>query len=288
MSTETITKPKKVLTPEQKEERKRLAAETRLANQGLWKAGDRHNKYRIVKGILLKNADVQAWDETKFVSFFDFLDRFYVVLNGKGKLNVTLEKIQFCEQQLTEEPEGSFAEFMWRIDRWTEPFDGSIHKSFYIRTANLMKIVFLYLKNHPELITDAIKEHCKGKVQYEWILSNTRVVTTKMGAEVVEHSHGGYEGNVPIRAGYADADARMIDSILKVANVYDMIASGITKKDIEKLNVKEKINALQKLSFIHTVTKNFKPNNNTFKQINIYKAGKDELEAALLDFTKQE
>lgn len=290
MENETITKIDKrkiKLTDEQKAEKKRLSDDTRLANKGLFAAGDRHNKYRFVKDTLLRNTDVQGWDEAKFLSFLVFLDRFYEIVYGKGKLAVTVLKIQVCEQVISEHPDDPIAEFMWRVNRWSEPFDGDVHRKFYIRVANMMRIVFGYLKQNPVVVTDAIKEHCKGKIQYEWILSNTRIVTTRMGAKIVEHNNTGFTGNSMENVGHADADKVMLDSILKVANVYDMIASGITKKDIDKLNIKDKINALQKLSFIHTVTKNFKPNNNTFKQINIYKAGKAELEQALLDFSKE-
>lgn len=281
-------RPKKEMTPEQLAMSERAKADAILVSKGLFSPGDRHNKYRFVKDTLLRTFDVQTWEEEKFLAFLSFLDSFYEVVYGKGKLAVTVVKIQLLEQKLSEFPDNPTAEFMWRVNRWSEPFDGDVHKKFYIRVANMMRIVFGYLKQNPAVITDAIKEHCKGKIQYEWILTNTRIVTTKMGATVVEHDPTGFTGNSMQAAGYANADKVMLDSILKVANVYDMIASGITKKDIEKLNVKDKINALQKLSFIHTVTKNFKPNNNTFKQINIYKAGAQELEAALLDFTKQE
>lgn len=283
-----VKKQRKVISEEEKAARKQRQADTRLANKGLFSAGDRENKFRFVKDQLLRTTDVAGWDAAKFLSFFVFMDRFYAIVFGKGKIEVTILKIQLCEQVLSEFPEDPMAEFLWRINRWSEPYDGSVHKKFYIRLASMMRIVFGYLKQNPAVVTEEIKEHCKGKIQYAWILSNTRVVTTRTGASVVEHDNTGFTGNMMTPVTSADTDKTMMDAILQVGSILNMLSSGITKKDIDKLNVKDKINAIQKLLPVANIIRNFKPNGNTFKQINIYKAGKDELEAALIDFTKQE
>jgi hypothetical protein len=283
-------KPKAVLTEAQKEERRKMAQETRLANQGLFVRHDeKGNAFRAVRNTLLRNTDVQKWESGKFIVFFTFLDRFYSTHEGReGKLNVTLEKIELAEKEYEENPDIDFGEFLWRIDRWCEPYDASLTAKFNVRLMTMSRVVVTYCKRHPVVITDEIREICKGKKQYEWMFTNFRVVTTKIGAQVVEPNTLEFQGNIPVQGSMPNAEVALMESIKKVASVYDMIAGSITKKDIEKLNVKDKISALQKLSFIHSATKGFKPNNNTFKQINIYKAGKDELEASLLDFAKEE
>lgn len=284
-----IEKVKKVITPEERQARIDRAAETRLANAGKFTEADRGNKYRIVQGVMLRQADVAKWEYQKFIDFFTFLDRFYEFKGeGDGKVSVTLLKIQQAELDLKENPEGSFAEFMWRINQWTEPFDGAIHKKFYIRVATLMRIVFQYCKKHPTVIGPEIQEFCKGKVQYQWILENYHVTKSNTGVEIVQESHIGYQGNsMNMGVSSAKADEKMLNAIVKVADVFEMIAGSISKKEIEKMSITQKINSLQKLSFVQNLVKGFKPNSIVFKQMNINKAGKDELEQALLDFNKE-
>lgn len=276
----------KEVTLEEKEARKIRMQETKLATQGIFVRGDDvGNKYRAVRGILLRNAEVAKWESQRFIDFFDFLDRFYAFdKDEKGKISCTIQRIQIAELEMKEE-NCPYIEFMFRIDRWTEPFDGDVHKKFYIRLANLMRIVIRYCKFHPAVLTEELRNHIKDKPQYSWCLTNYKTTITKVGAEVVDSNTMGFQGNTLLTGmGSANADQMMLESIVKVASVYDMIASSISKRDIEKLNIKDKINALQKLSFIHSVTKSFKPNSRIFQQINVYKAGKDELEKAIMDF----
>lgn len=81
----------------------------------------------------------------------------------------------------------------------------------------------------------------------------------------------------------------LVDSINKVARVYNLIAESITQTEIKSMSVRDKILALQKLSHIHEVAnKNIKGNSPTFQQINVFKAGREELEAAIMSGVNEE
>ena len=80
---------------------------------------------------------------------------------------------------------------------------------------------------------------------------------------------------------------RLLATIEKVADVYDMVANSISQEEIDKMNVKDKINALKNLSYIHQTSKAFKPNVN-FIKINSKTGSTEDLEQALLDFNEEE
>lgn len=77
----------------------------------------------------------------------------------------------------------------------------------------------------------------------------------------------------------------LVGAINNVIDLYNKISSSIDDADIKKMALKDRINALQKLSYIHTATKKFQPKMQ-FIKIDTTKASATDLEAALLDFNK--
>ena len=80
---------------------------------------------------------------------------------------------------------------------------------------------------------------------------------------------------------------RLVMAMNRVIELYQKIGVSITDEDLMELSVNEKINALQKLSYIHATTKKFKPNMQ-FIKINTTKASTEKLEDALLKFNEDE
>lgn len=77
----------------------------------------------------------------------------------------------------------------------------------------------------------------------------------------------------------------LVGAINNVITLYNKISDSIDDRDIQKMPLKDKINALQKLSYIHTATKKFQPKMQ-FIKIDTTKASANDLEAALLNFNK--
>lgn len=74
----------------------------------------------------------------------------------------------------------------------------------------------------------------------------------------------------------------------KIIDIYNKIAESIEDKDIRKMDIKTKINALQKLSFLNKSTEKIKPSNMNFIKIDTTKKSAEQLEDALLKFNSEE
>lgn len=247
------------------------------------------NKYRAVQGVLFRNADMGKWEPEKFDRFFHFLERFYD--SEKAKISVTNDKIQMMEKEMRD-PECTHVEFMYRIDRWftTDQESVFLSKKFYPRMATMMRIVIGYVKLHPTVLTQEIIDRIKDKPQFSWCLNTFKTKTTDIGAEVIEVDNVAFEGNKLVQGGAKgrNPELMMMETMVQSMSLIETILKSIDKKELMKMSVKDKIGALQKLFPVYGIMKNFKPNGNVFKQINIYSAGRDELEKAILDFGDDE
>lgn len=245
------------------------------------------NPYRAVEGKLFAGADIAKWDSQKFEEFFDFSNKLYDM--EKLKISCTRERVLSLEAEMEEEG-CTHNEFMHRISKWIdENADDVANKGFYMRFGTMLRVVVQYLKKHPSALTESMRDKLADKPQYAWCLEHFAPRTTVIGAEIIEAVHDSYTGNMQTKdAKVPNTDKLIMDGILKVGELYLTIANSITKKDLEKMNVKDKIGSLQKLGSIHATLKNFKPNSQIFQQININASGREELETALLDFAREE
>ena len=87
-----------------------------------------------------------------------------------------------------------------------------------------------------------------------------------------------------------NASEVLVGAVNQVISIYNKIAASITDADIKKMKPNEKILALQKLSYLHTATKNSKltKNNLNFIKINTDKSSAVDLEKALVDFNRDD
>lgn len=245
------------------------------------------NPYRAVEGKLFAKADIPSWDTAKFEQFFDFSNRLYD--DDKKKISCTRDRILLLEAEIDEEG-CTHTEFLHRINKWIDENSADVaNKGFYMRFGTMLRVVVQYLKSHPSAMTDSIREKLAGKPQYEWCLENYAEKVTAIGAEIIENENTSYKGNMQTKDGkVANTDKLIMDGILKVGQLYLDIANSIKPDELKKMNVKDKIASLQKLSSIHSTLKNFKPNSQIFQQININASGREELETALLDYAREE
>jgi len=241
------------------------------------------NPYRAVQGILPTKREIQNWPHDKFMDFLGFVD-FWVV---GDMIKVTEAKRTEMEKLAFETPHHPWQEFMWRIDHFLLNPEATSRK-FYYKLAAMIRQVGTYLKQNPAMVTDDMKAIIEPNPRLKWILPQFKIIETKIGAETIvpdtQESVGFENKNVPMQV---DAELSIMASMFKAANVFDMLVSSIKPSEIKSMEVKDRINAMSKLSFVFNQAKNMKPNARVFKQLNIFRAEKEDLEKALSDFTDE-
>jgi hypothetical protein len=238
--------------------------------------------FRAVRGTLPRRREVAEWKEKQFLDFFEFVEHFCEERKGTVSVIVTKEKWAKAEEVLSL-PYHPWQEILYRIDRLTK--DTRFHSgSIYIRIAAYNRAVLGYLKNNPAAVTDAMRKAIEPNPRLNWCLSHYKDATTKIGAEIVLPATTDATGVYPKPIAQRSPDRMMLEGQLHVFNLFEIIAASIKPKDVKDLDVRDKISALQKLSFIFNAAKSFKANSQTFINLNVHSAKKEELEKALLDF----
>ena len=243
---------------------------------------DLDTAYRAVRGSLPGRRDVEQWKESQFLSLFEFIEHVCEARKGTISVVVTKEKWLAVEKVL-DLPYHPWQEILYRLDRLTKDtrFNAG---SCYIRIAAMNRSVLGYLKNNPAAITETMRKSIEPNPRLNWCLRNFADKTTKIGAEVVELAKVDATGSYPKPIGQRSPDRIMLEGQLKVFSIFEMIAKSINSKDIKEMDVRDKISALQKLSFIFNVASRFKANSQTFINLNVNAAKREDLEKALLDF----
>ncbi len=85
----------------------------------------------------------------------------------------------------------------------------------------------------------------------------------------------------------ANSTQYLSQALGKVASLYNQIAESITEEDIAMMSTKDKINALGKLAYVHTMSKKTKANVKIFN-LNPSKASVEELENALININNED
>lgn len=247
---------------------------------------DLDQAYRAVRGRLPRRREVAEWTEKNFLDYLSFIEHFCQV-NPKTQdisVIVTKEKWAIAEKVLTM-PFHPYQEILYRIDRLTK--DTKFHAgSVYIRIAAYNRAVLGYLKNNPAAVSDDMRKIIEPNPRLNWCLKHYKDVETQIGAEVVLPDSADNTGQFTKPITQRSPDKIMLEGQLQMFNLIELIAKSIKPTDIKDLDVRDKISALQKLSFVYNTAAKFKANSQTFINLNVQSAKRDELENALLDFSK--
>lgn len=241
------------------------------------------NPYRAVEGTLPRKRDVQLWSHDRLMDFFRFVTYF---MDG-DVVRPTGKNRGWLETEMAVHPTHPWAEFMWRINVFTRNRQGTDRK-FYYRLSATMRLIGMYVKSNPALMTDEMRGLLGKNPRLNWIIPHFKAVKTRLGPEVVVPDTRMTVGFQKETTKALNPEVSYMESMLKAANVFDMIVTSIRKSEIAEMTVKDKVNALSKLSFVFSQARNMKPNSQVFKQINVYKASKEELETAIMDFNTVE
>lgn len=246
---------------------------------------DHDNTYRAVVGIFPTKTELSKWTTEKFSDFYKWTDWFYNAEKGKDAVNsFTIGAMNaYCKKN----PDHVWNEFWHRtaFKMKNGDWDGISGNARYMI---MVRVVNNYVKANPVVLSQETIDSLKKKKNFSWVLECFKDTTLRIGAEIVEVSNKGITGTKPDNMSRVESpEKRLLEAMGKIANIYEMVASSITKKQIESMSVKDKIAALQKLSYVHQATRNFKPNSIIFNKINIHKDGREELEKAILDFSNE-
>lgn len=231
-----------------------------------------------LEGASLKSAEIALWKPEIFEEYFIFTDFFYL----EGRIKVSQETIRAAEQ---------YADSSWFIDhmlqRINRPsdwvlWDDDPKKAYQEAFGRIMRnfsMVKKVIQQYPNLLNPLTVARQRQKPQWKWMDSIYDNEGRSKAPEPDSQEVSVIPSDSPI--------SRLAEAMGKVADVYDMLAGSISRKDIMSLSPKDRINALAKLSYIHTSLAKFKPSK-TLNLINVQNGNKDELEAALMDFNNDE
>lgn len=242
--------------------------------------------YAAITGTLPSRRELSEWNTRKFLLFLDFCELFMIRDGDDYKITITEDRLKHAERFLAV-PHHAFQEFLWRVNQFSTDVNSTPRKFFY-KHAAFMRQVLGYLKLNPAAITDEMRAIIEPNPRYNWCLKHTKVQTLRSGAEVVTADTLDNVSYQKQQVQAPNAEKMLVDAIIETTNLYSLIAKSVKKKDIEELKPMEKINALQKLSFVLSTAQKWKPTALVFKQLNVHSAGKDDLEKALLSFGAEE
>lgn len=249
------------------------------------------SKYRAVQGKNPSKRELVTWDEGQWICFLRFCEIFVSTsekktTDGSGvKFKVTEAKWREVEGFL-DMPDHPFQEFLYRIDKFT--YDPSANATkFYWKFLSMVKFVLGYLKSNPSIVTEKMREIIEPNPRFNWCLTQTKVVETIVGPMVVPDREERV-GNHPTNMDIASYEKNLADAVTKTTNLLVRLVESVKPEELEKMPVKDRLMAIGRMSYVFTVGKSFKVNKGVFKQINIHAADRDTLEAALLDFNKEE
>lgn len=244
---------------------------------------------KIVKATLSK-IECEEWDIGTYISYFEFLSFFY---SKETPYPFKLTKENVEDMQVRSLENELYTDFLERIDAWQyEGYNEKYNRRFHMRFLAMFAVVQKVIKEKPERLPPATvlwqmknNKHLKFLKEVYDDAGNPLLLINR---NITQAEHIEMVNNItPYVPEDGNPTGILLEAMGRVADIYNKIAISVTDKEIAKLDIKDKIAALQKLSYIHTTTKKMKPNMN-FIKIDASKGTAESLEAALLGFNNDE
>lgn len=248
------------------------------------------NPYKLVESRFPSQVDLNGWSPAKWVFFLRFMEFYIEKGPEQEKFSLTTEKIKQMEDFLKEDNH-PFNEFIYRVGKWVKGGlggeNGASYKQYSDKFLSMTRWCLTYLKRHPGSITkemaDIIQTHPE---RMGWCLTQYKVEEGVSGIETVQQ-----DTTLDKNQRHADEtklptiQARMMTAAVKILDIYEDVASSISKKELKEMDAKDKITALSKLSFIFQLATK-KMTQNTFTTINLNGSSKA-MEESMLAFIKK-
>ena len=239
------------------------------------------SKFRYVSGKILSQEEVRDWSSEKLLSFLHFMD-FWLQGNDES-VNINLAKREEMKG-IVKDHEG-FEEFMMRIKA-----DDAVESEFKNRLFKFSRIPLAWLKKNPHARTPEMEEILrKYPKRLGWALHAIEEVTTDIGVVIPmlnnkETLDPSVSNKAPNVTDVKTPQAMYQTAVYNLAALIQDVAKSIKRKDLRKLDIKDKFYLLTKgLSVLESAFQK-NPKTVVFKQININSAKKEKLEKAVLDY----
>ena len=224
-------------------------------------------KHKDLVGKRFRKTDFAQWDEVKFMNWFKMVHFF----TTEDKLSVTDVSIRAFQARAKENPR--WEEWMWRYEVAGDTFEVI---SFQNRLITTNRIMGAYIQENPHVITNDMKGVMEANDSLRKYTEPFVVKELENGMEIV--------GSNMENGKYALPEVQYHKALLKMAAMANDLMTGITKDDIKKMSPGERIKLANALTT--TMSKlqgGHRPNIQIFKQLVLNQAGREDLEAAMVE-----
>lgn len=251
--------------------------------EGMWSMiTDMEDQFKSIRGRSYSYPEYEKFPEEKWLSLFRFFEAYlYKKEDGEDAWECSKERLDFIETVAASATSPAFyGEFLARIDR---PAETTASSAFILKINSLCQNSCAFLKKNPRFITGemvTILENHKKKMG--WALDQYKTVSTPAG-DIVQRddNFGGKTRNIELPS----LQAKVYDSMLRLADLYNLILDDIKPEDVKNLALADRLKLLRSLSFVFALS-NKKVVNNHFTQINMNKTAKDQ-EKAMLEYVNK-
>ena len=239
------------------------------------------NPYKIIEGKFPTYREMNEWPEERWLTLLDYLDFFIEIVSGKEMFKVSEAKMKEMEL-LLKEKNHRFHEFIYRIGLWKKE---KTPRQFYYKLNSLSLHCLSYLKKKPALVSQNIKERLeKRPTRFGWALKQYKVNDSNAG-ELVQRDTKALDGFEEKNIAMPSIQADVMTAQTKIVSIYKELANSIDIRELKRMDIKDKLNQLTKLSFILTAATR-KVTNNHFTQINLNGDVKEQ-EKLMLEYVKK-
>lgn len=236
--------------------------------------------FSIVKGKSPTKTEYGEWSHDKWLDFLSYL-KFFIEPTDKGDM-YKLTKEKLIEMNKFLDIGGhSFHEHIFRLN--LNPDKDTPRECFY-RFNAYARAGLTYLKKHPGIISVEMKKEMESCDRFSWALNQYKVEDSN-GVEMVLRDNEVADQVEKKTVSMPSVQAKLMNSMLKMVDIYETLSESLTKQELRKLPTKEKLSALSKLAFVFQEKKHIRPHNQ-FTQININGGVKD-AEKAMLEFVQK-
>lgn len=227
--------------------------------------------FKKYSGVSLKKDDLKNWTDAHFIAWFKLVHHF--TLDKKLKFS----ELAFNAFRQQARDNDFWNEWMHRMEAHLRDYDiGKISGRFL----NMNRVICGYLQSNPHTITSQMRGMMEANPYLEKYAQPFTTERSAIGATLIKPNNDDLSQFKLPEIAYHEA-------MLKMSNVANELLDTITKQDLKKLSPKDKIvlaNTL--LQTMSRVQGGQKPNMQVFKQLVINQAGRQDLEAAMLEYTK--
>lgn len=246
------------------------------------------SKFRAVKGILPKKAEIVDWSSEKICALLQFASISLREREYRGKKEFTFNWDKKFEDDVAMNDNTHFIEFMTRLKGDPD----MNHLGLRGRLTSMVRTVLSYVKSNPHIVTDDMEILLKSSDRFNWALNNFETKKTAIGAEVVsvnneETTQVDRKNSQQLQTNLTMPEVQFNQSMLMMTSLMKDMLASIKKKDLKNLDAKDKLKlAIPMLAAVAKAVSSKKPGALTFKKIVINSASKDDLEKAILDYNQ--